>query len=87
MRTALGLAVLALAILLTLAEMETMAHPAATVLSRDGLPVGPGEPGHVHALWAIVIVLLLFASVRLLSDGILGRLVRGRGLTPAPERE
>jgi hypothetical protein len=86
MRTFLGLIVLALAILLLSFELIALADPVGTQMANDADPFGPPPPWYVHAAWFAVIAVLGWASVRLLSPGIVGRLIRGRGLTPAPIR-
>lgn len=86
MRTFFGLILLALAILLLSVEMIALADPVGTQMADDANPFGPPPPWYVHAAWFGVIAILGWASARLLSPGIVGRLVRGRGLTPAPIR-
>jgi hypothetical protein len=87
MRTFFGLILLALAILLLIVELMTLADPMAGLRMS-----GPADifvataPWYVHAGWFVVIGITGWASARLLSGGIVGRLVRGRGLTPEPVR-
>ena len=86
MRTFLGLILLAVAMLLLVMELAAIADPSLITMSNDADPFGPPEPWYVHAAWFGVIAITGWASARLLSGGILGRLVRGRGLTPEPVR-
>jgi hypothetical protein len=83
MRTFVGLIMLGIALMLLAGEIAALADPVGTGLSNDAVPYGPTAPWYVHAGWFAVIALMGWASIRLLSRGILGRLVRGRGLTPA----
>lgn len=84
MRTATGLLLLTLALMLGMLELMALADPALARLEDDGNPFGPPEPWYVHAGWIAGVCLMLAASAWLLSGGIVGRLVWGRGLTPAP---
>ena len=86
MRTFLGLILLAFTLLLLVSEIVALSDPAAITMTSDGDAFGPPEPWTAHARWFAIIALTGWASVRLLGGGILGRLVRGRGLTPAPVR-
>jgi hypothetical protein len=83
MRTFLGLVLLNFAILLLAAEVVTLADPALSAASPVG---GADQPWYVHAALFAGIAVTGWISARLLSDGIVGRLVRGRGLTPEPVR-
>lgn len=83
MRTLTGLGMLGLAAIMGLLEVVALADPAGTRLANDGAPFGPPAPWYEHVLWIAVIAALAWGGVRLLNRGILGRLVRGRGLTPA----
>ncbi|HEX6041058.1 hypothetical protein [Longimicrobium sp.] len=86
MRTLTGLLLLMLAMLLGLVEAIALADPVGTRMANDAAPFGPAEPWYVHAAWIAVICLMTGVAARLLDGGIVGRLVRGRGLTPAPRR-
>ena len=83
MRTLTGLVLLALAWLFGMMEMVALADPAGTSLANDAAPFGPAPPWYVHAGWIAAILAMVALSLWLLNGGILGRLVRGRGLTPA----
>lgn len=54
-------------------------------MSRGLFPYDPLSI-YVHALWFVAAALSGWAGARVLRDGYLDRLVRGRGLTPAPRR-
>lgn len=81
MRTLLGLILFTLAALLLVAEL-VMLDPAAAGLGNDADPYAT-QPWYVHAGWFAAIGMMGWISIRLLNGGILGRLVRGRGFTPA----
>jgi hypothetical protein len=83
MRTFVGLILLGITLTLLVSELVALADPVGTGLSNDADPYGPPAPWYVHAGWFIVIALMGWVSMRLLNGGILGRLVRGRGFTPA----
>lgn len=85
MRTLLGLLLLTLAGGLLVLELVALADPAQTALATDGDPFAP-PPWYVHALWFAAIGATGWMAALLLRGGILGRLVRGRGLTPEPVR-
>jgi hypothetical protein len=86
MRTLIGLILLAFAGLLGMMEMVALTDPATTAMASEVAPFGPAAPWYVHAGWIAAILAMLTLSVWLLNGGILGRLVRGRGLTPEPPR-
>ncbi len=75
---------LALAVLLGLMEFVALTDPAGTGLANDAAPNGPAAPWYEHVGWTVVAGALAWGGVRLLNRGIVGRLVRGRGFTPAP---
>jgi hypothetical protein len=83
MRTLLGVVLFTVAGALCLLELAALADPAGTALANDASPFGPAPAWYVHAAWLVVVVALFIAAIRLLNRGILGRLVRGRGFTPA----
>jgi hypothetical protein len=86
MRTLVGLILLGIALMLLAGELMALSNPLDTGLSNDAGPYGPAAPWYVHAGWFAVIAVMMWTSLRLLDRGYLGRLARGRGLTPAPER-
>lgn len=83
MRTLLGLVLLTLAGVLGVLELTALVDPAGTSLANNADPFGPAPPWYVHAAWFLAVLALLVMALRLLNRGILGRLVRGRGFTPA----
>ena len=86
MRTLVGSLMLALAVLLGLMELATLPGPAAaTSLASNGVPLAPAAPWYEHLGWTALALALAWGGVRLLNGGILGRLVRGRGFTPAEQ--
>lgn len=83
MRTALGLIFFLGALVLLVAELIVLGDPGAfTVPASRAAPA----PWYVHTVWFLVIGALGWMAARLLNGGIVGRLVRGRGLTPEPVR-
>lgn len=86
MRTLVGLTLLGIALMLLAGEVMALSNPVDTGPSNDINPFGPPVPWYVHAGWFAVIAVMGWISLRLLDRGYLGRLARGRGLTPAPER-
>jgi hypothetical protein len=84
MKTLVGFCLLLLAFLLGVMEYVAIMDPAQTALANDGDPYAPPAPWYVHAAWFAVMGSMAAAGLWLLNRGILGRLVRGRGLTPAP---
>ena len=84
MKTFVGLCLLLLAFFLGWMEVMAIVDPANVALANDSAPFAPPQPWYVHLLWIVVAVACAWAGTRLLNRGILGRLVRGRGLTPAP---
>ncbi|HYW13985.1 MAG TPA: hypothetical protein VE871_18620 [Longimicrobium sp.] len=85
MRTLLGLVLFGLAFTLGLLVIMGLADPAGASMANDADPFGPVPPWYVPAAWLALALALLIAAIRLLNGGILGRLVRGRGLTPAEQ--
>ena len=80
MRTALGLIFFLGALVLLVAELIVLGDPGAfTVPASRAAPA----PWYVHAAWFLAIGAMGWMAARLLRHGILGRLVRGRGFTPA----
>ncbi|HEY0017415.1 MAG TPA: hypothetical protein VGC13_13980 [Longimicrobium sp.] len=80
MRTALGLIFFLGALVLLVVELIVLADPGGLTPSSG---VGSfAAPWYVHAGWFMVIGAMGWMAMRLLRDG-LGRLVRGRGFTPA----
>ena len=80
MRTFLGLIMLSIALLLVAGEIAVISDPAGMA------PHGMLEPWFMYAGRIAVYALIGWVGLRLLDRGYLGRLTRGRGLTPAPER-
>lgn len=84
MRTLTGLTLLALATALLVAELFALVDPTHGLeLTVPASTFIAASPWYVHAGWFAVAAALGWASARLLNRGILGRLVRGRGFTPA----
>ncbi|HEU0301630.1 MAG TPA: hypothetical protein VFR37_19400 [Longimicrobium sp.] len=77
MRTFAGLVILGIALLLLVVEITAIRDPAG--YAPHGIP----EPWFMYAGRLAVVALMGWISLRLLNRGILGRLVRGRGFTPA----
>jgi len=84
MRTLVGSCLLLFAFFLGMMEIAAITDPAQTALSNDADPYAPAPPWYEHAIWIVLVAVCAWAGVRLLNRGILGRLVRGRGFTPAP---
>ena len=82
MRTFLGLCLAALAGVLLTLELLLLAD-AAAVRAGTVFPFAP-QPWYVGAVPLLGVAVLGWMAARLLSGGIVGRLVRGRGLTPEP---
>lgn len=87
MRTFFGLILLVLAVLALSSELMYLADPTMGLRLANPADVFiASPPWYVHpAPWALIVAATLAASW-LLNGGILGRLVRGRGLTPEPIR-
>jgi hypothetical protein len=84
MRTLSGLLLLALAIALLVSELVALVDPALGLeIPASAAIYIQSSPWYVHAVWFAVAAALGWTSMRLLNRGILGRLVRGRGFTPA----
>lgn len=84
MRTLFGLVLLALAAALLVAELFALVDPTHGLkLTVPASTFIASSPWYVHAGWFAVAAALGWISARLLNGGILGRLVRGRGFTPA----
>jgi hypothetical protein len=84
MRTLTGLILLSLATALLVAELFALADPTYGLELADPASTFVAiSPWYVHAGWLAVAAALGWGSARLLDRGIVGRLVRGRGLTPA----
>jgi hypothetical protein len=87
MRTFFGLILLVLAVLMLTSELMYLADPTMGLpLSNAADVFIASPPWYVHAGRWMLIVAATLASSWLLNGGILGRLVRGRGLTPEPVR-
>jgi hypothetical protein len=87
MRTFVGLIGLGMALMLLVGELMTLADPQAGFEMANAADIYVAtSPWYVHAGWFAVIAVMGWISLRLLDRGYLGRLARGRGLTPAPER-
>jgi hypothetical protein len=84
MRTLTGLILLALAVSLLVAELFALVDPTLGLeLDAPASTFVATAPWYVHAAWFAAAAALGWAAARLLNRGILGRLVRGRGFTPA----
>lgn len=81
MRTVLGLCLAALAGVLLTLQMLVLADAAAA--SAGNVFHFAPVPWYVRAVPLLGIAVLGCTAARLLRDGIVGRLVRGRGFTPA----
>ena len=87
MRTIVGLMLLALATATLASELMYLADPAMGMRLADPAYVFIALPTwYVRAARWALIALTGWAAARLLGHGIVGRLVRGRGLTPEPAR-
>lgn len=84
MKTFVGFCLLLFAFFLGWMEFVAIVDPASTALANDADPYAPPQPWYVHAVWIAISIACAWAGTWLLNRGILGRLVRGRGLTPAP---
>lgn len=86
MRTLTGLILSVAAYMLIVFELQALADPFTARLGGTPGPL-PADPAwYQHALWLTVLLVMGCAGAWLLNGGILGRLVRGRGLSPAPVR-
>ncbi len=86
MRTLLGLILSVTAYMLIVFELQALADPYTARLGGTPGPL-PADPAwYQHALWLIVLVAMGCAGAWLLNGGIVGRMVRGRGLSPEPVR-
>jgi hypothetical protein len=83
MRTLSGICLLLFAFLLGVMEMAALADPAPTALAHDAEALAPAAPWYAHAMWIATMAVCAWFGARLVNRGILGRLVRGRGFTPA----
>lgn len=86
MRTLIGLILSVVAYGLLVFELGALADPFTARLGGLPTPLGRDPAWYQHALWLGAIVLMGWAGARLLDGGIVGRLVRGRGLVPGPAR-
>jgi hypothetical protein len=87
MRTLIGLMLSVASYMLLVFELQALADPFTARLD-GGMPgpLGTDPAWYQHALWIAALVLMGAAGAWLLSRGIVGRLVRGRGLVPGPVR-
>jgi hypothetical protein len=76
MRTALGLICFLGAFVLLIVEIVAVGDPGTLPASDQS------APWYAHIIWFAMIGALGWMAMRLLRDGI-GRLIRGRGFTPA----
>lgn len=86
MRTLIGLSLSVAAYMLLVFELSALADPFTARIGDVPGPLGREPAWWEHALWIGTLLLMGWAGARLLSGGILGRLVRGRGMTPEPVR-
>lgn len=84
MRTLAGLTFSIAACLLLGSMLSLLSDPAGTAERTRVYPFAP-PPWQFSISAVLVAALMGWLAVRLLRPGIVGRLVRGRGLTPAPE--
>ncbi|HST58850.1 MAG TPA: hypothetical protein VLK84_09185 [Longimicrobium sp.] len=85
MRTLLGLIIAVSAYLLLSSTLGWVSDPAAMSDRTGVFPFAP-PPWQWSAGEILVAALLGWLAVRLLNGGIVGRMVRGRGLSPEPAR-
>ena len=85
MRTLIGLVFAVAACVMLTMELALLADPAGFWNAFNTFPFAPA-PWQAHAGVFAAAAILGWMATRLLSGGILGRLVRGRGLTPEPAR-
>jgi hypothetical protein len=81
MRTLLGIALLTAAFWSLVLGLLVLSYPPPPEVPYD--PFGYYAPWYVRAAWITATGGMAWTGGRLLNRGMLGRLVRGRGLTPA----
>jgi hypothetical protein len=86
MRTLMGLVLSVASYMLLVFELQALADPFTARLGGTPGPLGTDPAWYQHALWIAALVLTGCAGAWLLSRGIVGRMVRGRGLVPEPVR-
>jgi hypothetical protein len=86
MRTLVGLTLLAIALMLLAGEVMALDPRAGLQMANVASVYVARSPWYVFAGRLAAIAVMVWISLRLLARGYLGRLARGRGLTPAPER-
>lgn len=84
MKTVIGVILLVLAGVLAIFQGAAMLEPSVVRIAYDPDPTLPGPPWQHHVKVLAAIALAAWAGIRFLRGGILDRLVRGRGITPAP---